>query len=186
MTRRRLWALTTACCALLALPTLLRLAALAPAFARWWTAVVAGAARLAPPLVASLQAAPATAYRSAVELFRAGRALVAPALLLARAIDWRAALLVLVALLALSLAIAGVLVLAIARRRRQRFAAAPTRIRHLAARGAVTHAIARRTGLPQDAVRQLLMPQPDRNAALFADLLASAGPMTGAGGTVAP
>jgi hypothetical protein len=209
MTRRRLWLLTTACCALLALPTILRLLALiTPSGASWAATTTASATRRVGASLAeglhsittrarsgeacvacSARHAPATAVGAGTGA-PADRApaIVTPTLpprvlanqrlglhhITSDLVDrLHASAHTVLELAMLVLAFMALAVLVADRFRQRRRAAAPQRARRLAERGAGVGVIARRTGLAQDAVRQLIHPRRENDRAAFADLLAT-------------
>ncbi len=196
MTRRRLWVATTVCCALLALPTILRLVALViPAGVSWGTALdttrrvsasaLEGVHAIAtrtthavttafgmgsPPSMprAVATVAPPTPTNSAA-LPTPSLSQITTDLVNGRHARARTGL----GLVALMLALMALAVLVADRVRQRRRASAPQRARRLAQRGEGVGVIARRTGLPQDAIRQLLHPQLESDRQAFADLLAA-------------
>jgi hypothetical protein len=196
MTRRRLWVATTACCALLALPTIARLIALViPAGVSWGTAldttrrvsasalegvhaittrtthaVTTAFGRGSPPSVprALATVAPRTPTNGAAVLT------TSPSQIATDLVNgWRGGGRTGLGLVALTLALMALAVLVADRVRLRRRAAAPQRARRLAQRGDGVGVIARRTGLPQDAIRQLLHPPLESGREAFAGLLAA-------------
>lgn len=196
MTRRRLWVATTICCALLALPTIVRLIGLVmPAGVSWATTLVT-TRRVSASLLDEMQAIAMRTTHAVTTTFgmggrpsapRAAAAVAPPTPASSRAVQtaglshttsdlvnsWHANARTALVLVTLMLALMALAVLVADRFRRRRRAARPQRARRLAECGESVGVIARRTGLPQDAVRQLLHPQLESDGAAFADLLAS-------------
>jgi hypothetical protein len=172
MTRRRLWLVTTISCAVLALPTVVRLIGLVAPLDAWRATMTTTLTRLG--------SGAASASRDAIEVGR--RWISAAAVGIHGALQhsltpgavaqWRA---VLPMVLAVALGLAVVVLAAglIIRRRSRSGASVPRRVRGLARRGTSIHSIAARTGLAQDAVRQMLRPQQAISNAGFGDLLAA-------------
>jgi hypothetical protein len=198
----RVWALTTVCCAVLALPTIARLVALALPAGASWPGVLGAGHRVGASVSTLLQSiatwsnhtlttafgsgsAPATARAHATvartEAADAGseRLVGLPHIVPDLTHGWRSGMSKAIELVALVAALMVVATLVADRLRQHWRAAAPHRARRLAERGAGVGVIARRTGLPQDAVRQLIHPQlevgagfsPPADRAAFADLL---------------
>lgn len=196
MTRRRLWIATTACCALLALPTIVRLIALViPAGVSWGTALDT-TRRVSASALEGVHAIATRTTHAVTTAFGMGGPPSVPRALatvarptptngaavqttsLSRITTdlvngWRASGRTGLGLVALMLALMALAVLVADRIRQRRRAAAPQRARHLAQRGEGVGVIARRTGLPQDAIRQLIHPQLESDREAFADLLAA-------------
>lgn len=173
MTRRKLWALTTICCALLALPTLVRLVALVAPVDRWWGAAGAAIRQMEPRTVVIMRSIPTAGWQVAEAIGRAARRVSEQDVRSSLEAHWRGDALGAGAIAAVAVGLSAMTVMLVDRRRRQRRLALPQRVRRLAARGTEALAIARRTGLPQDAVRQLVQPRPEGDGAAFADLLAT-------------
>jgi len=173
MTRRRLWLLTTACCAALALPTVVRLVALIAPVNAWQASTLATVRRLAPQAATVLRSAAGATQASLALAGARAHTLVEQWLTPEAILHWRAGVPMAIEVAALVLAIGGLAIVFIDRRRDRRRAATPRRVRRLGRRGSPTSAIARRTGLAQDAVRQLLRPSPAPELGRFADLLAA-------------
>lgn len=195
MTRRRLWVATTVCCGLLALPTLGHLTALLTSRVSW-SAALAGARSGATSGIEQLQAIATWSRQTVTSAFSTTSAhpvqhaqlMPAPTAapngaaaspagasrVVSRLVDrWHTSADTALVLAALILALMALAVLVTDRVRQRRRSGAPQRARRLAERGAAVGMIARRTGLPQDAVRQLLHPHVESDRAAFADLLAA-------------
>jgi hypothetical protein len=194
MTRRRLWVATTACCALLALPTIVRLIALViPAGVssgaaldttrRVRASVLEGVHAIATRTTHAVTTAfgmgsPASVPRAPTTVATPTNGAAVQTTSLSQITtdlvsSWHARGRTGLGLLALTLALMALAVLVADRVRQRRRAAAPQRARRLAERGEAAGVIARRTGLAQDAIRQLLHPQLEGDRAPFADLLAA-------------
>jgi len=162
MTRRRLWVLTTACCAILALPTVARLVALVVPADAWRTAAVTVWRTVAPRAAAATAAAIAGARGGFSMVARAIRTMAGAGLPMGLGV------------LALVVAVAGIVLLVVARRRGWGRGRTPRQARRLAgrlaSRGRPITTIAAQTGLAQDAVRQLLRSTQTEG---FADVLAA-------------
>jgi hypothetical protein len=172
MTRRRLWLITTLCCATLALPTVARLVTIVVPTAVWsaWTRVAAhGIGSQTAALIHALVSVTGRAVAVAgLDLRAMTRGLTSGALT-----QWRPTLPTVAVIGTVVLVSVGLAIFLIGRRHDRPRAAMPRRVRRLGRRGKTVSAIARQTGLAQDAVRQLLRPQPVPGQSAFADLLAT-------------
>jgi len=171
MTRRRpwahLWIVTTACCAVLALPTIAHLismvipvAAVQARARTLWDAVAVRATDVArsTPMLAAHGVRAITAVSHALS----ARSIGLP-------VPWRTGVPMALGVGAAILTLGGLAMRLVTRRR-----VPPShRIHRLAKRGRGVSAIARHTGLSQDAVRQVLCPEPPRAQGPFANALAA-------------
>jgi hypothetical protein len=171
MTRRRLWLITTLCCATLALPTVARLVTIVVPTAVWsaWTRVAAHGigSQTAALIHALISVTGRAAAIAAVDLRAMTRGLTSDVT------QWRPTLPTVAVIGAVVLVSVGLAIFLIGLRHDRPRAAMPRRVRRLGRRGKPVSAIARQTGLAQDAVRQLLRPQPVPGQSAFADLLAT-------------
>jgi hypothetical protein len=176
MTRRRLWLLTTACCGALAMPTVLQLIALAaprgaaPAHGASWLQNAWAQTRHIGGIVLDGVGRGAEAVGARVETVQ--HWLTADVLS-----HWRSAMPITLGCTAAAL-VCGLVALMIinvrgGRRDRSASAAQSTlaTVMRLARQGTAVSAIASRTGLAQDAVRQLLRPRASGQQEPFAELL---------------
>jgi hypothetical protein len=139
-----------------------------------WQAWAAATAKRLVPQAATLVRAAVSAAQDGVALAGPRIQSLAQQWLTPEAIGhWRSAVPTAIEVFALVLAVGGLAIVLIDRRRDRRRATTPARVRRLARRGKVPSVIARRTGLAQDAVRQLLRPQPAPELGQFADVLAA-------------
>ena len=170
MNRRRLWITTTVCCVVLALPTISRLTSGLASLELWRRWLATATHRLGPFAAGVTQSATTWVHALARNSIAGGRELVSrwlvPALAGSLRAGWPIALLCGVAVL-----VAGAVVVLLLGRRADREPAASRRIRRLARQGSTVGGIARRTGLAQDAVRQILRPASAPVPSAFADLL---------------
>jgi len=172
MTRRRLWLLTTVTCAALSLPTVIRLVGVVGPVGAWQDWLRRRPSDSCPkprPGASCRQRRPGRRRPGRSAHSVAGATVLTP-----EAIGhWRSAVPTAIEVFALVLAVGGLAIVLIDRRRDRRRATTPARVRRLGRRGKVPSVIARRTGLAQDAVRQLLRPQPAPELGQFADVLAA-------------